>query len=96
MDNLAKKVHFSLEVSIATFSFPATELPFPAITICKEHKFDVGEYVRAVFDNFQFSCPDNATCAESKLLREHYKKFTRYWPAEVRNKLMCVIKFASA
>ena len=43
-------------VAIKTFSKPANEVPFPAITICNEHGFDVGEYIRAVFDNFQYSC----------------------------------------
>ncbi len=36
------------EVTIETFSLPATSLPYPAITVCKAHKYDTGEYLRAV------------------------------------------------
>ncbi len=68
-----------LEVAIDTFSLPATSLPFPAITVCKRRKFDVGEYLRAVFDNFQYVCKKaegvNDTCRESMLLREHYDTY---------------------
>ncbi len=34
------------EVTIATFTLPATTLPYPAVTICKKSKYDVGEYLR--------------------------------------------------
>ncbi len=33
-------------VSISSFAYPATKLPYPAITICKTRKYDVGEYIR--------------------------------------------------
>ncbi len=35
-----------LVVNIKTFSFPATNLTFPAITVCKTYKYDVGDYIR--------------------------------------------------
>ncbi len=43
-------------VTIETFSLPATSLPYPAISVCKPEPYDVGEYIRAVFDNFQMTC----------------------------------------
>ncbi len=33
-------------MAILSFSMPATELKYPAITVCKKHKYDVGQYVR--------------------------------------------------
>lgn len=59
-------------VAIKTFSKPANELPFPAITICNEHAFDVGQYLRAVFDNFQYSCDKGYNCHRTELLRSHF------------------------
>ncbi len=43
---------------IDTMSYPATKLAYPAITVCKEDRYDVGEYIRAVFDNFQYAIGD--------------------------------------
>lgn len=43
------------KVAIKTFSQPAREVPYPAITICNSNGYDVGEYIRAIFDNFEFS-----------------------------------------
>ncbi len=39
-------IQFCLVVSIETFSLPATDLPFPAVTVCKVNKYDTGEYIR--------------------------------------------------
>ena len=41
-------------MAIETFSLPATSLPYPAVTVCKAQKYDVAEYLVAVFDNFEF------------------------------------------
>ena len=67
-------------VAINTFSKPAYELPFPAITICNENGFDIGQYIRAVFDNFQYSCYKDHNCSEVELLRSH---FSGYFEEEV-------------
>ena len=67
-------------MSIETFSFPATELAYPAITVCKRQKYDMGEYLRAVFDNFEYSCngsvADSMSCVDSMLLRDHFQFHT--------------------
>ena len=35
--------------------------------------YDVGEYIRAVFDNFEYSCTSNSEeCKKSELLRAHF------------------------
>ena len=68
-------------VDIRTFSKPANELPFPAITVCNEHGFDVGQYIRAVFDNFQHSCVKGYNCNETELLRSHFPGY--FGPDEV-------------
>ncbi len=59
---------FSLyaDVSIDTFSLPATSLPFPAVTICRRGRQDAAEYFRAVFNNFD---------PTDELLREHYSTY---------------------
>ncbi len=31
-----------------------TEVDFPALTLCNPNHADTGEYVRAVFNNFEF------------------------------------------
>ena len=33
---------------------PVTEVNFPAVTFCNPYGHDTGEYVRAVFNNFEF------------------------------------------
>ncbi len=61
-----------------TFSLPVSQLPFPALTICKKRKYDVGEYIRAVFNNFEPACEggyDSADCNETEPLRSHYMTF---------------------
>ncbi len=73
-----------LVVSIETFSLPATDLHYPAITVCKTSPYDVGEYLRAVYDNFQMEC-----CAtgneDTQLLREHFPGFFSFVYNEARN-----------
>ena len=62
-------------MTIETFSYPATNLDYPAITVCKMGSYNVDEYVRAVFDNFQVVCMDNKTCADTTLIREDYPSY---------------------
>ena len=69
-------------VEITTFSKKATELYHPAITICNPNGYDVGEYLRAVFDNFEYNDLNS-----SKLLRSHFPGY-----ADVNSKL---VNFAS-
>ena len=54
---------------------PATELPYPSITICNKNGYDVGEYLRAIFDNFEYSCKEG-DCEETRLLRSHFPEFS--------------------
>ena len=63
---------------------PATDLTYPALTVCNPHPYDVGEYMRAIYDNFQYDCfLDNPrSCEPAKLLREHFPKFFTYDPAK--------------
>ena len=66
------------EVGIETFTLPVTELPYPAITICKKNGlYDPGEYLRAVFNQFQYAYrkDDERSCYETKNLRDDYKNF---------------------
>ena len=60
------------QVTINSFSVPVTELPFPAITICKSGSGDAGDYVRAIYNNFQFKCNSPASCESRKLLGDHF------------------------
>lgn len=66
-----------VEVGITTFSFPVTKLTYPSITICKENGlYDVGEYIRPVFNQFKYLCSfGDDSCQETALLREHYQNF---------------------
>ena len=64
------------KVTITTFSMPATEVPYPAITICNKNGKNVGEYLRAVFDNFQYACSEyGGDCEKTKLLRSHFPTY---------------------
>ena len=69
---VAHWINHPSSVAIKTFSKPANQVPFPAITVCKEHSYDVGQYLRAVFDNFQYSCAEGLDCNETELLRSHF------------------------
>ena len=77
-------------VAIRTFSKPAREVEFPAITICNEKGFDVGEYIRAVFDNFQYKCEKDYNCNETELLRSH---FPAYFDKDVLNSSGSIVSF---
>ena len=68
-------IEFPTTVAIKTFSLPANDVPYPAITICNQNGYDVGEYLRAVFDNFQYKCDCNE-CKETELLRSHFPAFS--------------------
>ena len=65
------------DVTIETFSHPATDLEYPAITVCKMGSYNVDEYVRTVFDNFQVVCMDNDTCEDTALLRDDYPSYLK-------------------
>ena len=71
-------------VKIETLSYPATELNYPAITMCRTIPYNPDEYIRAVYDNFQMacnSCNDSSTayceesCEETMLLRQDFKYY---------------------
>ena len=56
---------------------PIREVPYPAITICNAKGYDVGEYIRAVFDNFEFSCESGTDgCEKSRLLRADFPGYS--------------------
>lgn len=67
-------IHNPTSVAIKTLSKPANEVPYPAITICNENGFDIGQYIRAVFDNFEYTCSkgDRHDCGKTELLRSHF------------------------
>ena len=68
------------QTTVTALGIPIATLDHPAVTICKPNGiFDVGEYLRAVFDNFQFSCKSgNGTesCRGDMLLRDHYSTYS--------------------
>ena len=68
------------QTTVNALGIPIATLNHPAITICKPNGiYDVGEYLRAVFDNFQFSCQsdrDSDSCLAAKLLRDHYSTYS--------------------
>ena len=65
--------------TINTRRNPVTSLVHPAVTICKANGiYDVGEYLRAVFDNFQLACEsslESESCKATKTLRRHYSSY---------------------
>ena len=68
-------------MTLDNFSAAPSDLAMPAITVCKGSKYDVGEYVRAVYDNFEYACKwdkdaESNDCTKSELLREHFKALT--------------------
>ena len=67
-------------MTITTFSLPATTLKYPAITICKRYKYDVGEYLRSVFNNFETACDldVDGDCNRTHLLRSHFPKLAKF------------------
>ena len=64
-------------MGIKSFSLPVTKLNYPALTICKKNGFyDPGEYVRAIFNNFQYTYKDgDGSCEATALLRHHFKQY---------------------
>ena len=68
------------QTTINALGIPITSLDHPAITICKPNGiYDVGEYLRAVFNNFQFTCKsekDSESCKAVNLLRSHYTAYS--------------------
>ena len=65
-------------MGIESFTLSVTELPYPAITICKKKGlYDPGEYLRAVFNQFQYAYrkDDKGSCNDTALLRSHYRNF---------------------
>ena len=62
---------------IDSFTLPVTELPYPAITICKKRGHDPGEYLRAVFNQFQYAYrkDEAGSCDKTADLRDHYRSF---------------------
>ena len=64
------------KVAIKTFSQPAREVPYPAITICNPKGYDVGEYIRAIFDNFEFSCEKGKCDSSPGSLRADFPGFS--------------------
>ena len=57
-------------VRIETFDHPATNLLYPAVTICKKHNYDVAEYLRFIFDNFDAS--------QDLQLQDHFRKLLKF------------------
>ena len=57
-------------VRIETFAYPATKLLYPAVTVCKKQGYDVAEYLRAIFDNFDAS--------HDPLMQDHFKKLLKF------------------
>ncbi len=74
------------EVAIATFSLPATRLAYPAVTVCRRGRHDVGEYIRAVFDNFEFACDEDVagSCNASDRIRKEYWKYASFLPTTIQ------------
>ena len=69
-----------IQTTVNALGIPIATLNHPAVTICKPNGiYDVGEYLRAVFDNFQFSCQsdtDSDSCQAANLLRDHYSTYS--------------------
>ena len=69
-----------IQTTINALGIPITQLDHPAITICKPYGiYDIGEYLRAVFNNFQFSCKSDKNyggCQPENLLRSHYTEYS--------------------
>ena len=73
------KIIFTAAVGILTHSLDVTELDYPSVTICKEKGlYDPGQYLRPIFNQFQFACRDgDGSCNKTELLREHYQDYFR-------------------
>jgi hypothetical protein len=59
------------QTTINTLGVPVAGLNHPAITVCKYNGiFDAGEYLRAVFDNFEYACNGSETSKSCQRNRE--------------------------
>jgi hypothetical protein len=71
------------QTTINALGIPISQMRHPAITVCKENSiYDVGEYIRAVFNNFQFACNESISsesCQSTTMLRNHYSKYTKVY-----------------
>ncbi len=90
-----------LVVGIDTFSTPATDLTFPAVTVCRNKKYDVGEYLRAIYNNFEYSCSESLaspSCLRTAKLREDFAPLSSSESVvPVRKLLGCLLtKFITA
>ena len=69
------------QTTINALGIPITSLDHPAITICKPNGiYDIGEYLRAHFNNFQFSCKssrESESCESANLLRNHFLSYSK-------------------
>ena len=80
IENLNKKevtlstLNASSGVTIQTFAHPVTELPEPAITVCRKVPYNPDEYVRAVFNNFQMKC-NIGSCEDTQLLKRDFSGY---------------------
>ena len=77
-----------IQTTVNALGIPITNLNHPAITICKPNGiYDVGEYLRAVFDNFQFACKSDKaskSCQATHLLRDHHLSYSNM-PQEIKD-----------
>ena len=53
------------------------DVDYPAVTFCNPAKYDTGEYMRAIFNNFAFSEAETTKKADYKStnLRKTFKEF---------------------
>ena len=88
------------DVAVKTFSMPAGGVEYPAITICNQNGYDTTEYLRAVFDNFQYAC-DGEDCKDSELLRSHFRTYHKLLfvglnvPTELLDRVKVSLMFCS-
>ncbi len=65
------------QTTINALGTRVSSMDHPAITVCKENGIlDVGEYLRAVFNNFEYACVGDS-CKEVARIREDYKVFSK-------------------
>ncbi len=69
------------QTTINALGTPVTSLDHPAITVCKENGiYDVGEYLRAVYNNFEFHCSGgdvSESCRRISKIRDHHGVYSR-------------------
>jgi hypothetical protein len=83
------------QTTINALGIPISQMRHPAITVCKENSvYDVGEYIRAVFNNFQFACNDSISsqsCQPTTMLRNHYSKYSKVYLKPYNNTLLAKV-----